>query len=297
MKNLKRLMHNILFPGAFVVIFGVLLSAGLLIYTFLIAGEDSPIAYAAYIISAYSLTIVCTSFFPMVRKGNKWIRKNLYISRYFDDIPFKLRVSLYLSFAVNLLYAGMNAFSGIYYRSVWFGTLAVYYIFLLVMRFLMIRYSQKYGFMKNKAGEWRRYRLCGAILIMMNIALAGVVVLVLHQNRSFQYAGFLIYAMALYIFYITIIAIVNVARYRKYNSPVMSAARAVSLASALVSLLSLETAMLDQFNTGNVSPYFRQIMIGSTGGAICALIVGMGVYMIFHSTRELKKTKNNNLKT
>ena len=37
--------------------------------------------------------------------------------------------------------------------------------------------------------------------------------------------------------------------YRKYHSPVISAARKVSLAAALVSMLSLETAMLSQFDT------------------------------------------------
>ncbi len=76
--------------------------------------------------------------------------------------------------------------------------------------------------------------------------------------------------------------------YRKYHSPVISAARKVSLAAALVSMLSLETAMLSQFDTESTSPYFRQLMTGSTGAGICAIIVGMGIFMIIHSTRRLK---------
>ena len=126
----------------------------------------------------------------------------------------------------------------------------------------------------------------------MNMALAGVVILVLHQNRSFQYAGSLIYAMALYTFYTTIMAVIHVIRYRKYQSPVMSAAKAVNLAAALVSMLSLETAMLTQFDTGTTSPFFRQSMIASTGGAVCVIVVGMGISMIVYSTRRLKKLKD-----
>ena len=33
-------------------------------------------------------------------------------------------------------------------------------------------------------------------------------------------------------------------------------------------------------------------MIASTGGAVCAIVVGMGIYMIVYSTRRLKKLKD-----
>lgn len=297
MEKFKKILHRLLFPGTAVVILSVPIGAGLLAYTFLIAGENSPVAYVSYVISAYSLTIVCANFVPVIRKGKQWLRRNPYTRRYLEDIPFKLRISLYLSLAINLLYAGVNGFSGIYYHSVWFGTLAAYYIFLSVMRFLLVRFSQKNGFGADQKAQFRRCRLCGVILIMMNMALAGVVILVLHENRGFEYAGSLIYAMALYTFYITIMAVINVVRYRKYNSPVMSAAKAVNLAAALVSMLSLETAMLTQFDNGSTAPFFRQAMLGSTGGIVCVIVVGMGAYMVVRSTRQLKRLKNNNPET
>ncbi len=294
MGKVKRILHKILFPGSAVVIFSIPVGVGLLIYTFLCAGEQSPIAYTSYVASAYSLVIVCIRIIPMIRSGKKWIYQNPYLGRYFQDIPFKLQLSLYLSLAVNLFYVGLNGLSGIYYHSVWFGTLAAYYIFLTVLRFLLVRYAHRQGFGENLDAEWRRYRLCGMILILMNLALAGVAVLVLYKNESFEYAGFLIYAVALYTFYTMIMAVINVVKYRKYRSPVMSAAKTVNLAAALVSMLSLEVAMLTQFKAENDSPYFRELMIGSTGGAVCAIVVGMGIYMIVNSTRQLR---NNNSET
>ena len=156
------------------------------------------------------------------------------------------------------------------------------------MRFLLVRYTHRHGFGENLTAEWRRYRLCGVILVIMNLALAGMVILAVDQNEGFKYAGVLIYVMALYTFYIMIMAVVNVVRYRKYHSPVISAARKVSLAAALVSMLSLETAMLSQFDTESTSPYFRQFMTGSTGAGICTIIVGMGIFMMIHSTRRLR---------
>lgn len=294
MKRWKEILYKLLYPKTALVIVSVPVSAALLAYTFLAAGENNPIAYVAYVVSAYSLTVVCVNVVPVGKKVRQWLFRNPYIRRFFEDIPFRLRVILHLSVGINLLYAGVNAFSGIYYRSPWFGSLAAYYIFLSVMRFLLVRYAHKQGFGENKSAEWRRYRLCGVILTMMHVALAGVVILVIRQNRGFEYAGSLIYVMALYAFYITITGVINVVRYRKYNSPVMSAARVVSLVAAMVSMLSLETAMLTQFDSGDNPPLFRQAMVGFTGGSVCAIVVVMGIYMIVRSTKQLRKWKNHN---
>ena len=147
---------------------------------------------------------------------------------------------------------------GLRYHSVWFGTLAVYYFLLAVMRFLLLHHANRKGFGTDRIGELQSYRLCGMILMVMNISLTDVVVFVIRKNEGFQYAGYLIYIMAMYAFYNIITAVMNVVKYRKYRSPVMSAAKVVSLAAALVSMLSLETAMRDtvrQHRLGNVPKY------------------------------------------
>ena len=123
----------------------------------------------------------------------------------------------------------------------------------------------------------------------MNIALSGVVALVVRKNEGFEYAGYLIYVMAMYAFYNVIMAVRNVLKYRQYNSPLMSAAKVINLAAALVSMLSLETAMLAQFHDNENPEAFRQIMTGITGSCVCVLVLGMAVYMIIRSTRQLKE--------
>lgn len=98
-------------------------------------------------------------------------------------------------------------------------------------------------------------------------------------------------AVALYTFYTTIMAVVNLVRDRKSGSPVMAAARGVNLAAALVSMLLLETAMLTQFNDGSKGALFRRAMIGSTGGAVCVLVTVMGLYMVIHAARRIRKLR------
>lgn len=298
MERFKRILYKLLFPHSAAVILGIPALIGSMVYVFGFGHEGEPVSYPLYAVSAYSLLILCARVIRFLRGGIRaQLYQNRHVRRYLTDIPYKVRVSLYLSLGINLLYAAMNFGSCIFYRSVWSGTLAMYYVFLSVMRFLLLRYVSRQGVGCERAAEFKRYRLCGAILLPMNMALAGVVVLVLQDNEGFEYAGMLIYMMALYAFCATITAVVNVFKYRKYDSPVLSAAKVVNLAAALVSMLALETAMLTQFDTGENPENFRQIMIGTTGAAVCAIVVGMAVYMIVHATKKLQEIKNNNSET
>lgn len=292
MERFKRILHKLLLPGIAVVLISVPVAAALLVYTFLFGDQDSALAYVSYVLSAYSLTIVC-AYIAKAPKGNVKgvLHRNPYVHRYLTDLPFKTHVSLYLSLGVNLLFVAMKLFFGVYYRSVWFGTLAVYYILLAVMRFLLLRHVNQNRIGTDVYSELKRYRLCGIILLLMNSALSGVVILVVQKNEGFHYAGYLIYVVAMYAFYNFITAVRDVVKYRKYNSPVMSAAKAIKLATALVSMLSLETAMLMQFNIEEDAEAFRQVMTGTTGGCACVIVVAMAVIMIVKSTKQLRKMR------
>lgn len=254
MERFKRIFSRLLFPGLAVVLISVPVAAALLMYTFVFAGEDSPIAYPAYVFSAYALVITCAWIIKNAKRSkfdlNFAIHNIPLAHRYLTDISFKLHVSLYLSLGLNVLYAAMKFVYGVWYHSVWFGTLAVYYFLLAVMRFGLLRHANRNGFGKNITAELNAYRMRGLILMLMNVV-----------------------------------------KYRKYNSPVMSAAKVINLAAALVSMLSLETAMLAQFNNGENPETFRQMMTGSTGGCVCVIVSGIAIYMILRSTKQLRNLK------
>lgn len=127
-------------------------------------------------------------------------------------------------------------------------------------------------------------------LVIYVLAGENVVILVVHQNSGFEYPGMLIYVMAMYTFYATIMAVRNVIKFRRYGSPVLSAAKVISLTAALVSMLSLETAMLTQFGAAN-DPAFRQVMTASTGAGISVLVLGMAIFMIVHSAKQMKQER------
>ncbi len=258
--------------------------------------QDPVLQYISYIASAYALIITITGF-PRFLAFARAVRRRArehplaqrlrgtpFGERFSSDARFRMGLSLYRGFFVNLAYIVIKLASGIYYRSAWFVSLAVYYALLAVMRFLLIRRLNA----PDTAAELRRYRLCGFMLLFMNQALAGIVIFMVHENRGFDYPGVLIYAMAAYAFYAVTVAIVNLVKTRRSKSPLIAAAKAVNLVAAMVSILSLETAMLARFG-GDDDPLFRKTMTAATGGGVCTAVIAMAVYMIWRAGRELKK--------
>lgn len=270
----------------------VILSTVALVTVFVKGWQFLPVSSVVYVLAFYSLTIfcgLCLQYIPryyITMKG--LIYRNKYANQYFTDAAFKTYVGLYGSLAINLIYVVVNAVSAILYGTYWFAIFAVYYAIMAVMRFLLVRYVSKNQIGKSTIGELRRSRLCAYILMTVNLALSGAVLMMVYFNRGFQYQGFLIYVMAIYTFYITATAIKDLIKYRKYNSPVMSMSKTIKLASALFSMLFLETAMFSQFG-GETPLETQRIMIMATGGGISIIVVAMAVYRIVQYTKEIRK--------
>ena len=200
----KKIGKKLLFPPIWSMIVLTVFSAIALVWVFVNGQEASPISYVIYVLAFYTLTVLCV-FFSMVLPGRyRQIRQKIYDNpighKYMTDIVFRTHVSLYSSLGINILYVGVNILSFFLYGSMWFVVLAVYYGILAIMRFLLVRYVRKAGIGKDCLGELKRSRLCAMILLTVNFALSGAVLMILYQNKGFEYHGVLIYVMAAYTF-------------------------------------------------------------------------------------------------
>lgn len=298
MERFKRIIKRLFFlpPLATVLI---ALPSFTLVFCVLGMGIGGVPAYVSYGLSAYAMVIAVTGFprivkairsrisnHPLVKK----LREHPLGGRYLSDAAFRAEVSLYPSFCINLLYAAVKLFSGIYYGSVWFISLAAYYILLAVMRLLLLTSTRKMRLKTDIAAELKRYRACGGLLALMTLALTGMISFIIRQDGGYDYPGVLIYFMAMYAFYAVITAVVNLIKFRTHGSPVLSAAKAINLTAALVSMLALETAMLSQFGQAG-DARFRRDMTAASGGVVCALVLGMAIYMMIHATWQQKRLK------
>lgn len=291
---LKEICRRIIFPPTAIVLGGVPITAALMSYVFGFGHDDDPVAYVAYLVSAYSFAVLCIwascRAKPLVRAVREWLQRIPLANRFLSDHAFRWMATLRFSTLANIFYAAMKLWMGIAYQSLWFITFAVYYMLLLGMRILLVR-----GITPERLGvDWRlenrRYRICGVILLFLNMALSGMVLLAIHDDQSVHYPGMMIYAAAAYDFYIITMAIINLAKVRKHGSPVLSAARVIGFSSALIAMLCLETAMISEFG-GKDDPYFRNITIALTGLVISIILIGASVRMLLISGKRLREGK------
>jgi len=292
----SRLLGKILFPRPWVVVLFALLSAALLAAVFTNGRESSVLACVCYAFSFYSLCILCLFCWKrlpvFLEKGKEGLYSSRLTRRYMTDAAFRANVGLWRSLGLNLLYVALNGALALFYKTHWFAIFAVYYAILALMRFLLARYVSKNKIGASRLAELHRARLCAYILLTVNLALTAAVLMMVYLRRGYDYHGILIYVMALYTFYSTASAIIDMIRYRKYESPVMSMSKAVKMAAALVSMLLLETAMFSRFG-GDMSPKGQQIMIMATGAGIAAVLSAVAINIIVRSGKEIRSIRNN----
>ena len=297
MLDWKKALTKLLRPPVWVMTVLALLCTAALAVIFVKGYAEHPAACAVYAPSFYTLSVIVLRCIKVVPEHYRAAKQKVYDNplggKLMTDVKFRTRVSLYGSLSVNLLYVGLNVVSGFLYSTAWFFILAFYYTILAVMRFLLVRFVNRIGIGNSRFKELRRARLCGIILLTLNLALSGAVLMILYQNKGYEYHGVLIYIMAMYTFYITVTAIVNLVKYRRLGSPVMSMAKIINMAAALVSMLSLETAMFSAFGE-DMSPENQRLMIALTGAGISVAVVTMSVYSIVKNSREIKKIMENN---
>ena len=288
----KRIGKAVLFPPTALMVVLIPVSVIMLVGSMVFIGTNSPVSYVSYVISAYTLTAWCVKIPRIISFFKRFKSENKYARLWLDNAHLRVNVSLYGSLIGNAVYALFQLWLGFYHGSFWFYSMAGYYLSLAFMRFFLVRHTRKSSARENMYGELLKYRLCGWILLVMNITVSMIVFFMVYWNRTFQHHEITTIAMAAYTFTSFTTAIVNVVKYRKYNSPVYSASKAISFAAACVSMLTLESTMLTTFGAETMDMLSRRLFLGLSGGVICVFIVVMAVYMIVKGTKKLKIMKN-----
>lgn len=135
--------------------------------------------------------------------------------------------------------------------------------------------------------EWKGYRICGLLMLLLNTGMSGMTVLMIRDNLHYEYPGYVIYLSAMYTFYTAITATVHVFKFRKFKSPLLSASKAIAFTGAMMSVMALQTAMIAEF--GAEEAVFRRIANTITGSVVCVSSVMIAVFMVIRATQNIKK--------
>lgn len=291
METFKKICKALLYPHTAVIICLIPVSTVLLLISFFKFDTEHPVSYVSYVLSAYTLTVVCMKIPKFVKYFKRVKNENEYVARYRSDAQLRVKISLYISVFINSFYAVFQLGLGLTHDSFWFYSLSAYYILLVLMRFFLLRDVRGLRPGEDIISEFKRYRFCGIILLIMNQVLVAIVFFMTYFGRTFEHHQITTIAMAAYTFTSMTLAIVNLIKYRKYKSPILSACKIVNLAAASVSMLTLESTMFSSFGSA-VDHELQEHMIFITGAIVCIFIIWLAIFMISVSTKELKHLKD-----
>lgn len=289
----KKFGLKILYPHFVIIIFLLPISIVSLVLSLIYLTSTSVLAIISYLLSFYTLLVICMKIPNIIQFYKNFKKKNKFMQRWNSDVHLRINFSLYGSLVWNIAFAIFQLWLGLYHKSFWFYSMFAYYVMLGVMRFFLVQHTSKYEANEEKEIEIKKYIVSGYLLLAMNLALAVIVFFIVYFNKTFNHHMITTIAMAAYTFVTFTFAIINLVKYKKYKSPVYSAAKSITLIAGAVSMLTLETTMLTTFGTTE-GPLFNQIMLSCTGLAVIGFAITMAVIMIVKGNRSLKELKLKN---
>ncbi|MBO5208854.1 MAG: hypothetical protein J6B68_05855 [Lachnospiraceae bacterium] len=298
MDKWKKIGKILLFPHVILIFFLVNISVVLLAYAFCDGTCPEIVAYISYFVSAYTLTVVCARMPGIFKRVKRGLYSNRYANRYLTEKELRIRISLYGGLLLNIAFAIFKVIMGVLYQSKWLFAMAGYNTILSVMRFVLVYRDQinlhNESDYERKMQGLHSYKVCGWLMILLNSAISVIVMIVVFGNQTIAYPGYMIYAIAAYAFYCLTMAIINLVKYWHRENPIFSAVKRIGMAKALVSIFTLQVAMLTQF--GNSGSNDNRMANAMTGIAVCVFITVMAVLMLKGVKTDYAYMKQENTK-
>ena len=239
-------------------------------------------SYILYIFSAYSLTSLCIKFPAVIRWGRNWRSSHPKAEAVLHNEELKFSLGLYFEQIINFAYGIFKIVSGVVIGSAWIGADGIYnFVQALIQLFQILRRKNPGTIVE----QWKSYRFCGVLILLMHLSLIGIVFQMVNWNRVEESGEIMIIATAVFAFYKFISSFIDLAKDRKHTHPVDSSVRMLDLSQAIFAIFSLQAGLLHTFGTGESWEHWLNLIVGCV---VCLLTVAMGIYMIRRANREIK---------
>ncbi|MBQ8761740.1 MAG: hypothetical protein IJZ26_00255 [Clostridia bacterium] len=269
-------------------IFFVVLVAGTIVLVIL-EKQQTILHFVLYFLSAVSLTYFVYTiviFTPKIRaKILNFMRKHKFTSELLDNYGYRTIVFSVISFVLNISFVAFMGYLAIKTASVWYISITAYYLFLILLKGILFYSKKKSDSLLKQA---KTYKKCGIVFMLLPVVFSGIIVLIYTSNMHFEYAGIMIYAVALFTFYKLTLSIYNLFKAKQHEDLHIKGIRNVNFVSALVSIVVLQVAMFQAF----APEYNTSFANALTGGVVSLVILVFGILMIIKANKIIKATNN-----
>lgn len=201
------------------------------------------------------------------------------------DRTYRASVAAALGLAVNATYAAGNLALGVAGAAAWLVTWGCYYAALAATRLLAVRGGGLSPAASTAERGARPMRDVGRALIGLTVVLSGMVLLTANGAVEAGGDGIAVISQATYTFGAFTAAAAGFVRRRSGQGPIERTLRAITMVSALVSMISLQATMLETF--GGAAELF-DILTGVTGTVVCAACAAVGASLVRAERRAVE---------
>ena len=269
-------------PFLLVLILSALCAAGL-VWVFVNSRETWVPAYFLYAMSAWCLMALCVKLPAAICSAKEWFSRHPKLTALLKNEELHFKLGLYFEQFLNFAYGIFKIASGVILGSAWIGCDGIYNMTQALIQLFQILRRKAAGTLVK---QWKSYRFCGVLILLMHLTLTGIVFQMINWNRAEDQGQIQVIATAAFTFYKITNSFLDIAKDRKHARPIDSSIRMLSLAQAFFAIFSLQASMFHTFGTGASWEHLMNIL---TGCAVCLLIVSIGIYMIRRGNREIRQ--------
>lgn len=162
MKKAWSMFNYLLRPPRILLLIVAAVLLTILIYIFSTGNTESMLLYPVYFLSAYLLCVLIIAVPQMTKRiksaimnsrAAKKAASSEIVRRYMHDLAFRGSISIYNGMTANFIYAIFRIVTGIRYMSVWFISMAVYYMVLGSLRAYLL-----FSYRRGEKDEYLCYR-------------------------------------------------------------------------------------------------------------------------------------------
>lgn len=167
------------------------------------------------------------------------------LGRWKTEYDFKTFAAASGSLAVTVIFAVYNGILGISHSSLWYGTICVYYIILVLLRGSIVAAEKKIS--HQEAQKNARDKVClwvSFLLLVLNMSLVFPVSMMVRQQKPVNLSLIPAIAVAAYTTYKVIMASVNLRKRKASSNSLVWLLRQIGFIDALVSILTLQNTLI-----------------------------------------------------
>lgn len=185
-----------------------------------------------------------------------------------NDYRFKTVVVSVLSMLTGFAFVLYNGVLGVVYRSLWHGSICVYYFLLAFVRAIIVRAQRR---TQSAAQQRKIHLITHMVLIGISISLFVPAYVMVMGGRSYTYGIIPAITMATYTTYRITMSLIHYRRSRNSENVFVAELRLINVIDSLVAVLTLQNTLI--IANGGMGEQMQVLSAWTSGGILILITV------------------------